>query len=192
MNDRKLFIEFHKINYNKTRNINFENLAWIYDINTRVVIFKKYIEADLKVGMIYDFTYGDESDLDDDSDTYTYVVVKKENNIYYLAEYYCNKFYKLQEKYLGEGWIKCDVEKEFGVDLKNFVVEATEEILEGVEISSYNKGRVEGIKDFVKELKQHSCFYDPINYMSFEAVNIEVIDEIAESIIKKIRGETND
>lgn len=41
MNDRKLFIEFHKTNYNKTWNINFENLAWIYDINTRVGIYIK-------------------------------------------------------------------------------------------------------------------------------------------------------
>lgn len=109
-----------------------------------------------------------------------------------MAEYYHNKFCKSQENHLGEKWIKCDVEKKFDINLENFVVEATEKALDGVEITSYNKGKINGIKELVKELKQHSCFYDPINYMSFEAVDIEDIDQIAETMIKKIRGETND
>lgn len=64
--------------------------------------------------------------------------------------------------------------------------EATKKVLDGVEITGYNKGKIDGIKELVKELKQHSCFYDSINYISFEAVDIEAIDEIAETMIKKI------
>lgn len=183
-----LHIEFHTVGECDSLNINFKNLGWFYDTKTGIGIYKKYIEADLKVGAIYDFTYENEDDLV----IYTYVVVKKENNIYYLAEYYHNKFYKPQENHLGEKWIKCDVEKKFDINLENFVVEATEKALDGVEITSYNKGKIDGIKELVKELKQHSCFYDPVNYMSFEAVEVETIDEIAEMMIKKIRGETND
>ena len=179
---KTLHIEFHTVGECDSLNINFKNLGWFYDAKTGIGIYKKHIEVDLKVGAIYDFIYESEDDLV----IHTYVVVKKENNIYYLAEYYHNKFYKPQENHLGEKWIKCDVEKKFDINLKNFVVEATEKALDGVEITGYYKGKIDGIKEFVKELKQHSCSYDPINYMSFEAVNVEVIDEIAETLIKKI------
>lgn len=182
-----LHIEFHTVGECDSLNINSKNLGWFYDTKTGIGIYKKYIEANLKVGAIYDFTYESEDDLA----IYTYVVVKKENNIYYLAEYYYNKFCKSQENHLGEKWIKCDVEKKFDINLENFVVEATEKALDGMEITSYNKGKIdgikEGIKELVKELKQHFCSYDFINYTSFEAVDIEVIiDEIAETMIKKI------
>lgn len=182
-----LHIEFHTVGECDgecdSLNINSKNLGWFYDTKTGIGIYKKYIEANLKVGAIYDFTYESEDDLD----IYTYVVVKKEgNNIYYLAEYYYNKFCKSQESHLGEKWIKCDVEKKFDINLENFVVEATEKALDGVEITSYNKGKIDGIKELVKELKQHFCSYDSINYTSFEAAEVKVIDEIAETMIKKI------
>lgn len=67
-----------------------------------------------------------------------------------------------------------------------------ENSFDNVDVSDYNKGKVDGIKELIKELKQNSCFYDLIDYISFEAIDTDVIDEIAESTIKKIQGKTND
>lgn len=41
-------------------------------------------------------------------------------------------------------------------------------------------------KEFVEELKKHSCNYDLPNYHSFEAIDVEVIDEIVDEVIKKL------
>ena len=43
--------------------------------------------------------------------------------------------------------------------------------------------RAEVIKEFVKRLKEHSCFYDLSNYHSFRAVDVDDIDDIAKEML---------
>lgn len=74
-----------------------------------------YIESDLKVGFVYDFTYEDYND----EDTYCYVVLRREGNIYYISEYY-DRFYQYQEVCLGRGWVRCDVKAELGIDIEEW------------------------------------------------------------------------
>lgn len=113
-NIKKLYIETHKEDI-EPEDIRFENLGYFYDIKNRICIHKKYIEYDLKVGFVYDFTYEDYND----TDIYSYVVLKKEGNIYYIAEYY-NKFIQCEEKYLADAWVKCDVKEELGINIKEW------------------------------------------------------------------------
>ena len=113
MSNKKLYIEVHR-ERNMPENICFEHLGCFYDINSKVGIYKMYIEYDLKVGCIYDFTYEDVND----SDTYEYLILKKEeNHVYYLAEYYCGKFYQFKEVLLGECWVKCNAKEELRIDI---------------------------------------------------------------------------
>lgn len=51
----------------------------------------------------------------------------------------------------------------------------------------YQKGKIDGIKEFAEELKNHSCFYDLDEYASFSAVSEEVIDDLLK---EKISVET--
>lgn len=69
----------------------------------------------MKVGFVYDFTYEDYND----TDTYYYVILKREGNIYYIAEYY-NRFYQYKETLLGDCLVKCDVKKELGIDIEEW------------------------------------------------------------------------
>lgn len=108
---KKCYIEEHNPKM-ETKEIRIEWLDSFFDIKTRIGVKKCYIETDLKVGSIYEFTFEDYNDCD----SYDYVVLKKEENIYYIAEYY-NGFYKYKENCLGNGWIKCNVEQELGINL---------------------------------------------------------------------------
>lgn len=113
MNDKNLYIKIHREEI-VSEDVYFKRLGYFYDINSNVGIHKFYIEYDLKVGYIYDFTYEDVND----SDTYEYLILKKEeNNIYYIAEYYNDKFYQYNEKNLADCWIKCDIKKELEINI---------------------------------------------------------------------------
>lgn len=113
-NNKKLYIDIHKEDDNGIR---FENLGYFYDIKNNICIQKKYIECDLEVGLVYDFTY--EDDLD--TDTYSYIVLKKDENIYYIAEYY-DRFCECGEGRLGDCWTKCDVKEELGIDIEDWKI----------------------------------------------------------------------
>lgn len=113
-NIKKLYIEAHKEDI-EPKDIRFENLGYFFDIKSGIGVQKKYIEADLKVGFVYDFTYEDYND----TDTYYYVILKREGNIYYIAEYY-NRFYQYKETLLGDCLVKCDVKKELGIDIEEW------------------------------------------------------------------------
>lgn len=113
-NIKKLYIDTHKEDV-EAKDIRFENLGYFFDTKNGIGIQKKYIEYDLKVGFVYDFTYEDYNDID----TYCYVVLKREGNIYYIAEYY-NKFCEYRETQLGDCWIKCDVKEELGIDIEEW------------------------------------------------------------------------
>ena len=54
----------------------------------------------------------------------------------------------------------------------------------------YQQGKIDGIREFVRELKKHSCSYDLEEWMNFDAVNVEVIDTLMNDYINKILAET--
>ena len=54
----------------------------------------------------------------------------------------------------------------------------------------YQQGKIDGIREFVRELKKHSCSYDLEEWMNFDAVNVEVIDTLMNDCINKILAET--
>ena len=54
----------------------------------------------------------------------------------------------------------------------------------------YQQGKIDGIRDFVRELKNHSCSYDLEEWMDFDAVNVEVIDTVMNDYINKILADT--
>ena len=53
----------------------------------------------------------------------------------------------------------------------------------------YQQGKIDGIKEFARELKKHSCSYDLEEWMDFDAVNVEVIDTLMNDCINKILAE---
>lgn len=63
-----------------------------------------------------------------------------------------------------------------------------EEIAEPVELFSelkdYKEGYKDGVVEFVKYLKDNSCFYDIDNYHSFKAVNIDDLDDLVEEFLR--------
>ena len=56
----------------------------------------------------------------------------------------------------------------------------------------YQQGKIDGIREFVRELKKHSCSYDLEEWMNFDAVNVEVIDTLMNDCINKILAETTE
>ena len=56
----------------------------------------------------------------------------------------------------------------------------------------YQQGKIDGIKEFARELKNHSCSYDLEEWMDFDAVNVEVIDTLMNDYINKILAETTE
>lgn len=78
------------------------------------------IEQNLIVGEVYDFEY--EKIEDGESNTYYYIVLRKEDsNIYYVTEFYpYHGFIIVDEKSLSPQWIKCDVEKELGINFNEW------------------------------------------------------------------------
>ena len=95
--------------------VRFSSLGWFYDVKTKIGVYKKRIKTELKVGEIYDFTFDNGNDVD----TYTYLIVKRTNDVYYMIEYY-NTPYKLEEWQLTDEWEKCDVKEKLGIDLSQY------------------------------------------------------------------------
>ena len=56
----------------------------------------------------------------------------------------------------------------------------------------YQQGKIDGIKEFAKKKKKHSCSYDLEEWMDFDAVNVEVIDTVMNDYINKILAETTE
>ena len=56
----------------------------------------------------------------------------------------------------------------------------------------YQHGKIDGIREFVRELKKHSCSYDLEEWMNVDAVNVEVIDTVMNDCINKILAETTE
>jgi len=110
---RNLFIEEWKEDEEESSKINYEHLENFYDTLFHVPVYKKRIDAELTIGKLYNFTF----ENNDDSTTYTYLIIRKDSdNIYYMVEYY-EGIYHIQPGLLGENCIKCDVLNELGIDL---------------------------------------------------------------------------
>lgn len=123
-------------------NICYERLDLYYDIKHKIGVEKRKIMADLEVGVIYDFIY----EGSNDTDLYNYVVLKRDGNIYYIAEFYNDFFYEKQERYLGDCWIKCDVKETLGIDLDEW---------EEKEIKCYDElpDMRKKVAEYIKELE---------------------------------------
>ena len=50
---------------------------------------------------------------------------------------------------------------------------------------AYKNGYNAALKELAEQLKEHACSYDLDNYHWFEAVDVEVIDDIANKLIKE-------
>lgn len=57
------------------------------------------------------------------------------------------------------------------------------------DMTDYLKGKIDGVKEFAEELKNHSCFYDLEEYTSFSAVSEETINKVMGEIISKISSD---
>lgn len=60
-----------------------------------------------------------------------------------------------------------------GINMDNYT--ATEQ--------AYKNGYRDAIIKFAEYLKKHSCFYDLDNYHSFEAVDVDNLDELVEEFL---------
>lgn len=49
----------------------------------------------------------------------------------------------------------------------------------------YESGFINGVIKFAAYLKKHSCAYDIDNYHSFDAVDIEDLDDLVEEFLDK-------
>lgn len=49
----------------------------------------------------------------------------------------------------------------------------------------YEAGYRDGIREFAEYLKKHSCSYDLDNYHSFDAIDIEDLDDLAGEFLDK-------
>lgn len=47
----------------------------------------------------------------------------------------------------------------------------------------YTKGYNDGIKEFVEYLKEHSCSYDLDNYHSFNAIDVDYLNDFVEEFL---------
>lgn len=110
---KKLHIEEHKEKDCEEMGVKYKNIGYFYDTKHHIGIYKKQIDYELQVGTVYDFTFDNWEDID----TYCYIVLKKDKDIYYLAECYNKTLYRINEKYLTEAWIKCDVREWLGIDI---------------------------------------------------------------------------
>ena len=52
-------------------------------------------------------------------------------------------------------------------------------------IMYYKSGFKNGVFDFAHYLKEHSCSYDLDNYHSFNAIDIEDLDDLVEDFLSK-------
>lgn len=114
MRKPNLYIREHR---NELSRVKYKTINRYYDINNGICVYKMTIEQNLIVGKVYDFEY--EKIEDGESNTYCYIVLRKENSdIYYVTEFYpYNGFITVDEKSLSPQCIKCDVKKEFGINL---------------------------------------------------------------------------
>lgn len=60
------------------------------------------------------------------------------------------------------------------------------------DMTDYQKGKIDGVKEFAEELKNHSCFYDLEEWMDFDAVNVDVINTLTNEYVNKILAESTE
>ena len=112
----KLYIEEVK-EIKEPKGIDYERLDFLYDLNTNIGIQVIRIQKELEVGKIYEFTYDDHIDID----VYNYIVLKRVDDIYYIAQYYHGKFVRTKESLLADVWVKCNIKEKYDIDIKQML-----------------------------------------------------------------------
>lgn len=110
---KKLTIEEWKPKI-ELESIEYKWMKAYWDISTHIAIHRIKINKILEVGKKYDFTFED----DNDEDTYTYLVLRKESDSEYLIVEAYGVLISLHEWQLGGNWKKCDILKTLNLDLK--------------------------------------------------------------------------
>lgn len=94
-----------------------------------------------------------------------------------ITEQICNEIVKQKEERIFQAIAKV------GVDVNK------EELIKALQYdrNQYNKGFEDGfekgVKTFAERLKKHKCSYDLPDYHSFDAVDIEDIDNLLKELI---------
>ena len=89
--------------------------------------------------------------------------------------------------------IEIDIESaEFALGLRDDRTRLHEFVEKSQKQKYYQQGKIDGIREFARELKNHSCSYDLEEWMDFDAVNVEVIDTLMNDYINKILAETTE
>lgn len=176
---RKLYISIHEEDVEQ-KDVKFENLGCFFDKESRIGVQKIYIEYDLKVGIVYDFTYEDYNDID----TYYYLVLKKEENVYYIAEYY-DKFYKYDEMSLGNSWEKCNIKEKLGIDIEKW--ENTK--IYNIQMPDMREKVVEYIGELEMEIKRlEDHLEERMNDEACRVTEIETRMETLQEVINDLKG----
>lgn len=89
---------------------------------------------------------------------------------------------------LNIGDVHKEIVKQQDKDLYRFIQKMSvdidkDELIKALKFDreQYEKGYKDGVIEFVGYLKKHPCNYDLDNYHSFEAVDIEYLDDYVES-----------
>jgi len=125
MKEKQLYITPH-IEEVEKEDIKFEKINSIYDVDHNICIHIRKVDTELNVGVVYDFTFENY----DDEDTYQYLILKKDNDVYYMTEYY-GKFIQIKENYLGDSWEKYtseEIKNKFGIDMDEWMNEEIQEV----------------------------------------------------------------
>lgn len=115
--ERKLYIEKWRPEAEQ-RDIKYEHVGYYLDKKTGIAVYTKKVQADLEVGQLYELTFEDNNDID----TYTYLILKRENDLYYMSEFLegIYELYAPNPKYLGNAWVKCDIKETLEIDLSEW------------------------------------------------------------------------
>lgn len=97
----------------------YQNLGYFYDIETGIPVYQMKVDRELVVGKLYDFVVflpGYQP-----QDVNRYLVLKRENDMYYMAEFLDGELFTIPEDYInlnGHLFEKCNVEELFDINLK--------------------------------------------------------------------------
>lgn len=128
MSSIDLYIEEWTPPVPERESVDYKHLRTFYDTESKIPIYEMEINRELEVGKLYEFGYVDW----DGTTTNFELVLKKTGNVYLTCEYY-NRLYRLESKYLGDGYIPCNAKEDLGLDLVQIEKEAQEKYVNVIE-----------------------------------------------------------
>ena len=182
---KELYIEKWRPEKEERESVKYKRLRFFYDIETGICVYEREINYDLKIGESYNFTYEDY----DDCDTYTYLVLKRENNVYYLTPYYPNHdngIKATEEKYLGDCYIKCNVNEVLGIDLElwnNEIIKRKNIISQLKEYEAWNEQEEKDVQEIVRRLESGEELYYRDNNSAHITVSAWVTNQEKDKIL---------